>query len=143
LLGCSVERLTIDFSRASFVPEEADIKNCLFYTPKYIQCADFISQNSHYPRHLLRPNMLQLLWLMQEVVGICLWQNPPLIWLLNIVLISLLVGESNGILLCLESDAFSLHSVCRGLPAHERILPSMALGEWVPVDLPSVRVPCT
>jgi hypothetical protein len=35
----------------------------------------------------------------------------------------------------------ALHEIGRGLPAHQRILPSMAFGEDVPVHAPVVAVP--
>lgn len=80
---------------------------------------------------------------MQEVVRIRLWQDPPLVWFLYIILITLLIGKVDSVFLCLEFNGHTLHEVGRGLPAHEGVLPSVTLGKWVPVNLPAVGVPCT
>jgi hypothetical protein len=76
---------------------------------------------------------LQLSWLVCEEVGVRLRDKLALIRLLHKVLVALLVGEVDGILLGLELDPVAVHEVSRRLPAHQRILPSVALGEHVPV----------
>ena len=57
--------------------------------------------------------MLQLLITPQEVVRIRLRDDLPAIRLLNKVFISLLLCESNGILLTLEVKVRALHEICR------------------------------
>lgn len=56
-------------------------------------------------------DVLELLVLEKEVVGVSLGDETALIGLLDKVLISLLLGESNGILLGLELDVGALHAV--------------------------------
>jgi len=60
---------------------------------------------------LLRPDYLQLLRVMYEVIRVCLWYEPPLIRLLHKVFISLLLCETNRILLRIEVQNFALHEV--------------------------------
>ena len=85
---------------------------------------------------LLRPDRLQLLRAMGEVVRIRLWHKLPLIWLLHVVLVTLLVRKVDGIFLALELDALAVHEVCGGLPAHEGVLPSVSFWQWIPVHQP-------
>jgi hypothetical protein len=80
--------------------------------------------------------MLQLLGLIYEVVGVRFWREPSLIRLLYKVFITLLLGEQDRVLLCLEIEMSALHSISRGLPAHQRILPPMPLLQYVPVESP-------
>ena len=87
--------------------------------------------------------MLQLLITPQEIIRIRLRRNLPRIRFLHKVLISLLLREADRILLALEVHVCALHEIGRGLPAHERILPSVAFGENVPVHTPLVTVPVT
>jgi len=90
---------------------------------------------------LLRPNMLQLLVTPQKVVRVRLREDLPAIRLLDKVFISLLLRKPDGVLLALEVEMCALHEIGRGLPAHQRILPSVALGENIPVHAPLVAVP--
>jgi hypothetical protein len=92
---------------------------------------------------LLRLNMLELLRLMHKVICICLRCKPPFIWLLNKIFISLFLCESDRVLFCLEVKMCPLHAVRRRLPAYERVLPPMALLQYVPVHPPRVAVPVT
>jgi hypothetical protein len=64
-------------------------------------------------RHLLRSNSLELLRAVNEVVRIRLRNELPLVGLLDEVLVTLLVGESNCILLRLELDSVALHVIGR------------------------------
>ena len=87
--------------------------------------------------------MLELLRLVKEVVGIGLRHEPALIRLLHKVFVALLLGKSNSILLGLELEVGSLHAIRGRLPAHEGVLPSVALLQNVPVHAPVVSVPGT
>lgn len=87
--------------------------------------------------------MFDLLGLVHEVVGVCLWNELALIGLLNKVFVSLLLREQDGVLLGLEVDVSALHDIARGLPAHERVLPSVALSKNIPIHSPMMTVPCT
>lgn len=73
---------------------------------------------------------------MSKQVGIGLGSGLPLVRLLDKVLVALLVSKLDGILLGLELYPVAVHEVGRRLPAHERVLPSVALGENVPVHQP-------
>jgi len=88
-------------------------------------------------------DVLELLVLEKEVVGISLRDEAALIRLLNKVLISLLLGKSNGILLRLELEARALHAIGGRLPSHQRVLPAVTLLQNIPVHAPVVRVPGT
>lgn len=90
---------------------------------------------------LLRPHLLELLWAMHKLGGVCLRRDASLVRLLHEVLVALLVGEADRVFLRLEVQVRALHVVGRGLPAHQRVLPAVALGENVPVHAPAVRVP--
>ena len=90
---------------------------------------------------LLCPHDLQFAWNMCKVVGVGLGHELPLVWLLHKILVALLVGEIDGIFLGFELDAVAVHEVGGRLPAHERILPAVALGQDVPVHEPMRRVP--
>lgn len=85
--------------------------------------------------------MLQLLRAIHEVVGIYLGQDPPLIWLLDKILVALLLRKVHGILSRLEIQMRALHAIRRRLPPHQRILPSMPLLQHIPVHPPLMRVP--
>lgn len=85
---------------------------------------------------LFRPDMLELPCRVQEVVGVGLGADLARVWLLYEVLVTLLLGERNGVLLAVEVDVGPLHEVARGLPTHQRVLPSVTLGEDVPVHAP-------
>lgn len=90
---------------------------------------------------LFRPHLLQLARAVDELGGVSLRDDLALVGLLNEVLVALLVGEVDGVLLGLEVEAGALHVVCAGLPAHERVLPSVTLGQHVPIHTPLVAVP--
>lgn len=83
-------------------------------------------------------DVLELLVLVEEVVGVGLGHEAALIWLLDKILIALLVGKGDSILLGLERQIGSLHSVRRGLPAHERVLPPVTPLQDIPVHAPVV-----
>lgn len=85
---------------------------------------------------LFGENDLELLGLVSKQVGIGLGSGLPLVGLLDKVLVALLVSKLDGILLGLELYPVAVHEVGRRLPAHEWVLPSVALGEDVPVHQP-------
>lgn len=89
----------------------------------------------------LCPDLLQLSGDVCEVVGVRLGDELADVGLLDKVLVALLVSEVDGLLLGLELDSVAVHEVGRGRPAHERVLPSVALGEHVPVHEPVFRCP--
>ena len=60
--------------------------------------------------------------------------------LLDIVLIALLLGEGDGILLALEVQVGALHGIGRRLPAHQLVLPPVALALDVPVHAPDAAL---
>jgi hypothetical protein len=78
---------------------------------------------------------------MRKVIRIRLGHKLALIRLLNIILIALLIGEIDSVFLALKRDALAVHEVRARLPAYERVLPAVALGEGVPVHEPVGRVP--
>lgn len=88
-------------------------------------------------------DVLEFLRLVKEVVGIGLGHKPALIGLLHKVFVALLLGKGNGILLGLELEVGSLHTIGGRLPAHEGVLPPVALLQNVPVHAPVVFVPST
>lgn len=92
---------------------------------------------------LLRADLLELASRVEEVVGIGLGSEASRVGLLDEVLVALLLGKRNGILLGLEVHVGALHVVTRRLPAHQRVLPAVALGEDVPVHAPVVALPVT
>ena len=87
--------------------------------------------------------MLELLRLVKEVVGIGLGNKTALVRLLNEVFVALLLGKGNGILFGFEGEVGSLHAIRRGLPAHERVLPTVSLLQDIPIHTPVVCVPGT
>lgn len=86
-------------------------------------------------------DVLELLRFVDEVVSVGLGDEATLIRLLNEVLVSLLLGEQNGILLALEVQVGTLHAIGRGLPAHEGVLPAMTPLQDIPIHSPVVAVP--
>lgn len=90
---------------------------------------------------LLRPHLLQLARAVHELGSVGLGHTLALVGLLHEVLVALLVRKVDRVLLGVEVEASALHGVGGRLPAHERVLPSVALGEDVPVDAPLVSVP--
>ena len=93
------------------------------------------------PPTLLRSDVLQLSRTPKEVIRIRLWYNLPRVGLLHEILISLLLCESNGVLLALERDVCALHEIGRRLPSHQRVFPSVSLGEDIPIHAPVLTVP--
>ena len=78
---------------------------------------------------------------MYELIRIRFRHDLPLVWLLHKPFVPLLLCEANGVLLRLEVHLGALHVVAGRLPAHKRVLPSMAFGEHIPINLPMMRVP--
>ena len=78
---------------------------------------------------------------MHEVIRVRLRHEPPLIRLLHVVLVPLFLRERDRVFFRRELHFVALHEVRGGLPAHQGILPAVALGENVPVDAPGVRAP--
>jgi hypothetical protein len=76
---------------------------------------------------------LELLGAVSEQVGIGLGDGLPLVGLLDKVLVALLISELDSVLLGFKLYPVAVHEVGRRLPAHERVLPSVALGQNVPV----------
>ena len=89
----------------------------------------------------LRPNMLQPRRTMHKVIRVCLGDDPSLIRLLHKILVPLLIRKVHCRFLTLKVQMCALHEVGRRLPAHERILPSMAFGKYIPVHAPVVPMP--
>jgi hypothetical protein len=98
-----------------------------------------LHQTHGYP--LLGPHLLQLAGAVNELGSVRLGHTLALVGLLHKVLVALLVGKVDRVLLGVEVKTGALHGVCGGLPAHERVLPSVALGKDVPVETPLVTVP--
>lgn len=98
-------------------------------------------RNSHLYHPLFRPDLLQLAGAVDELCSIGLGDDLALVRLLDEVLVALLVGKVDRVVLGLEVEAGALHGVCARLPAHERVLPPVALGQDVPVHTPCVAVP--
>jgi hypothetical protein len=92
-------------------------------------------------RPLLRPHLLQLAGAVSELRSVRLEHTLSLVGLLDEILVALLVGKVDRVFLGVEVQAGALHVVCAGLPAHERVLPPVALGQHIPVDAPLVTVP--
>lgn len=90
---------------------------------------------------LLCPHLFQRLRAVLKLRGVCLWDDPPLIGLLNKVLVALLIGKADRVLSRLEIEMRALHGVRRRLPAHQRVLPPVAFAEHIPVHAPMVSVP--
>lgn len=88
-----------------------------------------------------RPNLLDLARTVHKLRRIRLWNNLPRLRLLHKVLVPLLFREADCVALALEVNARALHGVRARLPAHQRVLPAVALGHNVPVHLPVVLVP--
>lgn len=88
-------------------------------------------------------DVLELLRLVKEVVGISLGHETALIRLLHKVFVALLLGKGNGVLLGFELEVGALHGIRGRLPAHEGVLPPVTLLENVPVHAPVVSVPGT
>lgn len=101
----------------------------------------YIQKDARFWRSLLCEHYLQLAWNVGEEVGIGLWLELALVGFLHKVLVALLVGEVDGVLLGVELDAVAVHEVGRRLPAHQRVLPAVALWQDVPVHEPVRRVP--
>lgn len=78
---------------------------------------------------------------MHKIIGVRLGDDPSLIRLLHEILIPLLLGEQDGILLGLEIEMGALEEIGRGLPAHERVFPPVALLQDIPVHAPLMAVP--
>lgn len=91
--------------------------------------------------HLFGPDMLELLWCVKEVVGVDLGGKLSGVGLLDEVLVALLLGKVNGVVLAVEVHVSALHEIARRLPAHQRVLPSVALGENIPVHSPAGAPP--
>ena len=87
---------------------------------------------------LLCPDVLQLVGRVEEVVCVGLWCELSRVGLLDKVLVALLLGEMDGILLGLEVDVCSLHEISRRLPSDQRVLPSVSLGQDVPIHSPAL-----
>jgi hypothetical protein len=113
----------------------------LQYRPGRLCTADQTTFKSHassppsLPR-LLRPHRLQLLRTVHKLRRIRLRDKPPLIRLLNVILIPLLIRKQNSVFFRLERQLRALHTVARRLPAHQGVLPSVALLKNVPVHPP-------
>jgi len=111
------------------------------YTSVYTQGR--VQRHSFAHSHLLCPNLLQLLRVVDELRRVCLGDELPLIRFLHKVFIALLVGEVDCILLVAEVEVGALHKVSRGLPAHEWVLPAVTFAQDIPVHAPLVSVPVT
>jgi hypothetical protein len=113
--------------------------NCYFdHTIQYVHPVNHSYSCCH---PLLRPHLLQLAGTVSELRSVRLEHTLSLVGLLHKVLVALLVGKVDRVFLGVEVQAGALHVVCAGLPAHEGVLPSVALGQHIPVDAPLVTVP--
>lgn len=88
-------------------------------------------------------DMSELLGLVDEVVGIGLGHEAALVRLLDKVLVTLLLGKSDGVFLRLELQVGALHAIGRRLPAHEGVLPTVTPLQDIPIHAPVVLVPGT
>lgn len=86
-------------------------------------------------------DVLELLWLVEEVIGVSLRHKFAHIRLLNKIFVALFLCERDCILLGLEFQMGALHSVGGRLPTHQGIFPSVTLLQNVPVHPPAVLVP--
>ena len=78
---------------------------------------------------------------MYEVVRIGFGNEFSFVGLLHKVLVSLLLSKSDGVVLRCEVQVCSLQVVCRRLPTHQRVFPSVSLLEYVPVHTPMMSMP--
>jgi len=62
--------------------------------------------------HLFRANLLQLSWAVDELGCVCLRNDPPLVWLLDKVLVALLLSKPDGVLFGRKVQLRALHKVC-------------------------------
>lgn len=85
--------------------------------------------------------MLELAGAKKEVVGVSLGGEFAGVGLLHEELVALLLSKVNGILLGLEAEMCALHVITRRLPPHQRVLPAMTLGKYIPVHTPIVAPP--
>lgn len=90
---------------------------------------------------LLGPDEFKLLWCIQEVIGVGFGRKSPLVWLLDKVLVALLFGKVDSLLLGIELELGALHKITGGLPAHQRIFPSVSLAQDVPIHSPVMTAP--
>lgn len=99
-------------SACPFWRHEMGLSNCNRYhcvlkefIYNMMSCADTL--------HLFRPDVLELLGRVEEVVGVSLGADLPRLGLLNKVLVALLLSKVNGVVLALEVDVGALHEVTR------------------------------
>lgn len=78
------------------------------------------------PPFLFRRNLFELVRAMHEIVGVSFWHNFSVIGLLHKILVTLFLSKSNRIFFGLKVEVGTLQEVCRRLPAHQWILPSVA-----------------
>jgi hypothetical protein len=88
-------------------------------------------------------DVLELLGLVNEVVGVGLGHEAALVRLLDKVFIALLLGKCDGVFLRLKLQVCSLHVIGGRLPPHERVLPTVTSLQDIPVHAPMVLVPGT
>ena len=75
----------------------------------------------------LRPYIFQRFGRMNKLVGISLWNKLSHVGLLHKVFVALLLSKQDRVLFRLEVEMGALHAICRRLPTHQRIFPSVAL----------------
>ena len=78
---------------------------------------------------------------MKKVIRVCLGGKLALVRFLNEILIALLLCKQDRILPCFKAQMSTLHVIGRRLPAHERVLPSMAFLQTIPVHPPMMTMP--
>lgn len=78
------------------------------------------------PNALLRPDLLQFLRAVHKLIRIRLRNDPPLVRLLHKELVSLLLRKRNRRIFRVKVQMCALHEIRRTLPAHQRVLPSVA-----------------
>ncbi|WPK27106.1 hypothetical protein PUMCH_004479 [Australozyma saopauloensis] len=87
-------------------------------------------------RRLLGSDVLQLTLGVHEVVGILLPSEVSNLGLLNIETPALALGKTNSRILGVKLHDGALQSVCTTLVSHQVVLPTVALAQNVPVQLP-------
>ena len=78
---------------------------------------------------------------MQKIIRIGFGNKPSLVGLLYKIFVPLLLSKVNGIFSGCKIQVCSLQVVCRWLPSHQRVFPSVSLLQYVPVHTPVVPMP--
>lgn len=109
--------------------------------PRLNSFAIYKLSSSRRPKPSFRRYLLERLRAMQKIVRIGFGNEPSLVGLLHKVFVSLLLSKVNGVIPRCKVQVCSLQIVGRGLPSHQRILPSMSLLQYVPIHPPVMTMP--